>query len=265
MTDERPKSSEEMLREANSRLRGPHPDPLPQPDPVPQPPPSVQPPPPPVEVSSHVEEAAADYELEELEKLEREELRYQSPASGTVAEPYGPPLPSSQPERGSRFARLALRFGLGVVIFAGIGFFSSLNDADRDGTGELVSAGDLDVMTLQVGDCFDDAAEFEEVVFTVAAVPCSEAHDNEVYSIIPVTVPGPAFPGVTELQDFAYEACVGTPFSDYVGIDYLDSALEVFSFTPTEESWDGGDRSVTCVLYKLDLTKLVGTARGSGL
>jgi hypothetical protein len=258
MTDERPKSSEEMLREANSRLRGP------QPDPLPQPPRSVQPPPPPVEVSRKAEEAV-DYELEELEKLEREaELGYQSPDPGTISETYGP-LPSSQPVRGSRFARLALRFGLGVVVFAGIGFFSSLNDADRDDTGELVSAGDLDVMTLQIGDCFDDAAEFEEVVFTVAAIPCSEAHDNEVYSIIPVTVPGPAFPGVTELQDFAYEACVGAPFSDYVGIDYLDSALEVFSFTPTEESWDGGDRSVTCVLYKLDLTKLVGTARGSGL
>jgi hypothetical protein len=259
MTEERPKSSEEMLRAANHRLRAP------QDDPVPEPPSPVRPPPPPPEAPREIEELKEDYKLDELVEIEREsELDDLSPEHGPTTKPYGPD-PSGRPDRGSRFSRLALRFGLGIVVFAGIGFFSSLDDASRDGSGDLVGAGDLDVMALQVGDCFNDPEELEEVVFSVAAVPCSEAHDNEVYAAIPYTLSGFSFPGDTRLQTFGYEACVGQPFSEYVGTDYFDSSLEVFIFTPTEESWNTGDRNVTCILYKLDLTKLTGTARDSGL
>jgi hypothetical protein len=41
--------------------------------------------------------------------------------------------------------------------------------------------------------------------------------------------------------------------------------LEVFTFTPTQDSWDDGDREFVCALYRLDFGKLTGTARGSGL
>ncbi len=253
MTGDRPKSSEEMIREANSRLR------VPQDDPVPDLRQQVRPPPPPPEAPREVEALEGGYELDSEAGLE-----YLSPEHGPTTEPYQPD-PSAPTEGGSRFSRIALRLGLGIVVFAGIGFFSAMNDASRDGSGELVGAGDLEVMALQVGDCFNDPEEIEEVVFSVAAVPCSEAHDNEVYSMIPYTVSGLSFPGDAALQDFAYDACTGQPFRDYVGTDYFDSALEVFIFTPTEESWDTGDRDVTCILYRLDLTKLTGTARDSGL
>ncbi|MGF1618782.1 MAG: septum formation family protein [Acidimicrobiia bacterium] len=204
-------------------------------------------------------------ELEEEYELDGQaELENLSPGYDLVAGPYGPD-PSGQPDRGSRLSRLALRFGLGIVVFAGIAFFSAMNDASRDGSGELVSAGDVDVMAVQIGDCFNDPEDLEEVVFSVAAVPCSEAHDNEVYSMIPVTGFDTAFPGDEALQDFGYDACVGEPFREYVGTDYFGSALEVFIFTPTEESWNTGDREVACILYRLDLTKLTGTARDSGL
>ncbi len=247
-----------MLREANSRLRAP------QDGPPTEPPRPFRPSPPPPEAPREMEQLT-DFELDDLEKLESEpEFGRLSPDPGPITEPSSP-APAGRPSHGSRLVALALRFGLGIAVFAAIGFFSSLNDASRDGSGELVSAGDLDVMALQVGDCFGDPEELDEVVFDVAALPCSEAHDNEVYSLVPVTVFGTAFPGETALQDFSYEACIGDPFSGYVGTDYLDSVLEVFTFTPTEESWDDGDRDVVCILYKLDLTKLIGTARGSGL
>ena len=255
MNDERPKSSEEMIREANSRLMGP------QADPVPEPPQPVRPSPPPP-ARREVEDLEEDYELDELDR--EADLEYLAPDHDPFTEPYGPD-PSSQPDRGSRFSRMALWFGLGIVAVAGFGFFSTLNDASRDGSGELVDAGHLDVMELQVGDCFNDPADLEEVVFSVAAVPCSEAHDNEVYAMIPVTGFGTAFPGDEALQDFGYDACVGEPFREYVGTDYFGSALEVFIFTPTEESWNTGDREIACILYRLDLTKLTATTRDSGL
>lgn len=251
MADARRKSSEELVREANRRLRVPQDDGAP--DPVPP-------------VGASASQPEAPWQSEELRAEDR--VAKEPPASfppdrGLTTDPSSP-APAVRPARGSRLLALGLRFGIGIALFAGIGFFSSLNDADRDGSGELVSAGDLDVMELQVGDCFDDPEELDEVVFDVAAVPCSEAHDNEVYSLVPITDFGAAYPGDTALQDYSYEACVGDPFSRYVGTDYLDSALEVFTFTPTEESWDTGDRDVVCVLFNLNLTRLIGTARNSG-
>jgi hypothetical protein len=161
---------------------------------------------------------------------------------------------------------LVVRFGLVLAVFAGIGLFSSFNDASRDGSGEIVGSGDLDVWTLQVGDCFDDPADLDDVVFDVAALPCSEPHDNEVFSLVPIAGTfGETYPGDAAIQEYSYEACIGEPFDSYVGTDYLDSSLEVFTFTPSDESWDEGDREVVCVLFRLDFEKLTGTARNSGL
>lgn len=252
MTDDQPKSSEELIREAKRRLQAPQDAPVPDPSQ-------------PVGASPPQPDAPRHWEIGGANQAPREAVPANYPPDRVPGtEPSGPAR-SGHPARGSRLTALALRFGLGIAVFAGIGFFSSLNDASRDGSGELVGAGDLEVAALQVGDCFNDPEELEDVVFSVAAVPCSEAHDNEVYSMIPYTLSGFTFPGDTALQDFGYEACAGEPFSDYVGTDYFDSALEVLLFTPTEESWNTGDRDVTCILYKLDLTKLIGTARGSGL
>lgn len=251
MADDQRKSSEDLVREANRRLRAPQDGGAPDPAPP---------------VGASVPQSEAPWQSEELRA--EGQVAKQPPATfppdrGPTTDP-SHPLPAARPSAGSRILALGVRFGIGLALFAGIAFFSSLNDADRDGSGELVSAGDLDVMALQVGDCFDDPEELDEVVFDVAAVPCAEPHDNEVYSLVPITAFGPAYPGDTALQDFSYEACTAEPFSQYVGSDYFDSALEVFTFTPTEESWDDGDREVVCVLFKLDLSKSIGTARGSG-
>jgi hypothetical protein len=150
-------------------------------------------------------------------------------------------------------------------VFVGWYFFTSLNDADRDGSGEIVSGGQLDVMSLQVGDCFNDPEELEQVVFDVAAVPCSDPHDNEVFAVAPLGGAfGDSYPGEEALDEYSYEICSGQLFDNYVGAAYADSSLEVFSFSPTEESWNDGDREFVCSLYRIDFGRITGTARGSG-
>ena len=71
-----------------------------------------------------------------------------------------------------------------------------------------------------------------------------------------------AYPG----DDAALEAgafrCLDE-FAAFVGIDYLDSELDLFPITPTVESWAEGDRVVYCALYALDLSKLAGSMRSS--
>ncbi|HSM45764.1 MAG TPA: hypothetical protein VK969_12175, partial [Acidimicrobiia bacterium] len=76
---------------------------------------------------------------------------------------------------------------------------------------------------------------------------------------------GDAFPGQDALWEHSYEICSGPLFDSYVGTRYLESSLDVFSFTPSSESWDEGDRDFVCALYRVDFGQLTGTARGSGL
>lgn len=166
---------------------------------------------------------------------------------------------------GSFFTSVAARVLVGLLIAGGWWLFTSFDDASRDDGGDIVGGGDLGVMSMQVGDCFDDPDEIDDVVYDVAAVPCSEPHDNEVFAVKSVgTVFGDDFPGREAIEQYSYESCVAS-FQDYVGVDYAQSSLAVFTFTPTDESWGEGDREFVCALYSIDLVKLNGTALGSGL
>ncbi len=116
------------------------------------------------------------------------------------------------------------------------------------------------VFTLEVGTCFDDQESTE--ISSVPEVDCSEPHDNEVFALIDYTATD-VYPGTAEMNQIGSELCI-EQFDEYVGIAYLESALDVFSITPTQSSWDDDDdREIICALYNLDLSKLTGSMEGA--
>lgn len=123
--------------------------------------------------------------------------------------------------------------------------------------------GEQRVGSLAVGDCFDDTVESlaGEDIARVPDVDCAEPHDNEVYHV--VEYPGPSY-SPSAIDDFAVESCYGA-FGRYVGRDYESSSLDFGWLIPTRESWDLGDREVVCITYRVDLGKLRGSVRGSGI
>jgi len=241
-----PKSSDDLIREANQRLRGAGGEPE----------------------TSSPREVSAPVEAPEVDTAPSapQELVYRS-QSRADEDHLDVQVPSVEPRQQSWIAPRLIRWVLTALIFGGIYLFSTLGDASRDGSGAISGAGDLEVMSLQAGDCFNDPEDFDEVVFDVAAIPCSEPHDNEAFAVqsLAAAFPGDAFPGPDVLWEHSYEICSGALFDSYVGTRYLDSALDVFSFTPSAESWDEGDREFVCALYRLDYGQLTETARGSGL
>lgn len=116
------------------------------------------------------------------------------------------------------------------------------------------------VFDLGVGDCFDDESLEAEVLFDVPTVPCSEPHDNEIYFEYSMTETD--YPGREATLDAADQRCLDE-FEGFVGIDYFESDLDLFSIVPTQESWTDGDRTVLCVLYALDMSQLTGSMRGA--
>ncbi len=129
------------------------------------------------------------------------------------------------------------------------------------------SPGTVTLSALQPGHCFDDASLPTEPIMDDAAVDlvnCAEAHDNETYLRYQFpAAAGVPYPGEDAMVAEIDAAC-SNAFAGYVGADYADSVLVYFYFYPLEDMWAGGDRLGLCMLYDMNLDKLVGSAYQSG-
>lgn len=105
---------------------------------------------------------------------------------------------------------------------------------------------------LQVGDCFDDPAEVEDIG-DVQHHPCNEPHTGEVFYIADHPAPDDGA-DLTEAQlaQFAGTQCVAA-FTAYTGLAIESQAELDFSiFYPGPEAWADGERKMTCYLVRLD-------------
>jgi hypothetical protein len=157
-----------------------------------------------------------------------------------------------------QLSRLVLpAIGAGVI---GFGYYSSV---ERDSSGAIVGAGDVDAFEIRLGDCFNDesSGSMNVEITNVNGVPCSEPHDNEVFAL--VNLREDKFPGEEAIERMAFEVCL-EKFETFVGRDYESSSLDIFPIYPTREGWNElNDREVVCALYDLNLKKLAGSMRGS--
>lgn len=146
--------------------------------------------------------------------------------------------------RGMRGMRRAVAAALAVVVLGGC-------------------LGDQRVDSLKVGECFDDTVELRSgaEISRVPTVPCSERHDFEVFHV--TTYPGSSY-SVEAIADFGEVTCMSA-FEAYVGSSYATSALSFDFFMPTRGSWDQGDRGVTCFAFHVQLDRLRGSVRDSGM
>ena len=118
----------------------------------------------------------------------------------------------------------------------------------------------VDVFSIQVGDCLNDESSGTEVS-DVPLVNCTDPHDYEVY--YDFNIPGSgAYPGDDAVSSAAEDGC-STAFETFVGIPYSDSKLDYNYYTPTSTSWtDADDRLVSCVVFDPN-GKVSGTLAGS--
>ena len=157
--------------------------------------------------------------------------------------------------------------GLALVLLVVGGFtYGYLSEAKRDGTGALVSEGQVSAFDIRLGDCFndDDSQESEEAmeVSALHALPCTEPHDNEVFAVFQLDLD--EFPE-DDMGDIAFDGCLEY-FEGFVGRDYETSSLDLFAIYPTRVSWSQrADREVVCAIYDLELEQLQGSMRDSGV
>ena len=170
-----------------------------------------------------------------------------------------PWAPVAQQSQRPAWQQLLLRFGwVGVVIAIAVG--GVLLNAKRDDSGQISGGGNLQVQDLRIGDCFNLKDESSDNVSDVDAKPCGDAHHYELYH--EASLSDGDYPADDQLTSYAEQECVGA-FLTYVGTTYQNSTLEVLYFTPTNDAWDGGDRSVQCAAYDPQNEALTGSLKGA--
>lgn len=140
---------------------------------------------------------------------------------------------------------------------------STQDNSTRDDSGDITEGGDVGVFALEVGDCFDQPPDGN--IAEVAAVPCDQAHDLEVYAKFDMEGGDDApYPGDAAVQT-ASEDCIGSLFEDYVGLDYQSSRYGVFPITPTQQTWESDlhDREIICTANTVDGSQLTGSIQGT--
>ncbi|MGY4858816.1 septum formation family protein [Cryobacterium sp. AP23] len=160
-----------------------------------------------------------------------------------------------------RLVLVAAVLSVGALALSGCSAITDLfpKEAARDAdTQEISEAGEADVFSLAVGDCFND--EEAEEIDSVQAIPCSEAHDYEAYFAFDVSAEE-AYPGDDVISQAAEDGCVAE-FPNFVGTSYEESALDFNYLSPTEGSWENGDREILCIVMGADKTtgSLAGVA-----
>ena len=144
---------------------------------------------------------------------------------------------------------------LGILIFAlaaGIAGYviTEISSAQRDDSGEVVKAGELDAFDFEVGDCLlsldltPDPNSEGDLVNSGGAVPCDSPHEYQIYAktVLPQnTAYSPA------LADTSREYCENQ-FEPYFNSEYLETELEIQTIYPSKESHAAGDREVLCLI-----------------
>jgi hypothetical protein len=120
----------------------------------------------------------------------------------------------------------------------------------------------VDYAKLKPGDCIDTPEGTEVRRLTVRS--CDDPHDAEVFAVVthPAAADAP-FPGTDDLLAYAANACLGQPFTDYIGIPRGQSQLTEFEIVPESEAWFEGRRGLVCAVDKADRTPLTGSVKGS--
>ncbi|BBY73877.1 hypothetical protein MPRF_07760 [Mycolicibacterium parafortuitum] len=106
----------------------------------------------------------------------------------------------------------------------------------------VVNSDRVTATDVEVGDCLAEIPDGERVL-TVKTISCDEPHAGEVFAVL--TMPGGDFPG-QEVVEAYHERC-SPELVSYSPQSMFDDSVQLYVLYPTRETWDNGDRAVTCI------------------
>jgi hypothetical protein len=132
-----------------------------------------------------------------------------------------------------------------LVVFVAAGVLSNGTATRQDTTGRITHRGNLGVFALAAGDCFDNPTS-QSNIESVTAIPCTQAHDSQVFAKFTVAGSDSAYPGQAALNKTADRGCnarTGT-----IDRAKATSAMTIRVLFPERDAWAGGERTVSCLI-----------------
>lgn len=109
--------------------------------------------------------------------------------------------------------------------------------------------------SLQTGDCLKTIPSGDWVL-SIDAVTCDQPHTGEVFATI--VIPDGDYPGDSVIA--SYQDQCGPAMAEWFPEAMTDDSIGLYLLYPTEETWQAGDRSVTCIATTDDAR--TGSLRG---
>jgi Septum formation len=156
---------------------------------------------------------------------------YHQPPPGQSG-PYPPPGSYGPPPKKTRWGLIIglVAGAIALLAVAGIVFVV------------IVGEGTVTATDVKVGDCLAEIPNSGRVL-TVQTVECDQSHAGEVYAVL--TMPGGDFPGVAAIEE--YQNKCEPELAAYSPDAMTDDSIQMYVLYPTAETWEQGDRAVTCV------------------
>ena len=106
----------------------------------------------------------------------------------------------------------------------------------------ILGKGTVTATDVKEGDCLAEIPDSGRVL-TVQTVDCNQSHAGEVYAVL--TMPEGDFPGEAAIE--RYQNKCEPELADYAPGAMTDDSIQMYVLYPTAETWEQGDRAVTCV------------------
>jgi Septum formation len=151
--------------------------------------------------------------------------------------------------RGPRKARRGLAIGclgLVAVIVVIIVVVSLTGHATRQSsTGKITHRGSLDVFALTTGDCFDNPTDTSDIE-NVTAIPCTQAHDSQVFAKFDLSGADSSYPAQATLNKLADDGCNSRTGS--IDKAKVTNDMTIRVLFPEQDAWNDGQRTVSCLI-----------------
>lgn len=102
--------------------------------------------------------------------------------------------------------------------------------------------GGVDIADVEVGQCVAEVPDSSRVT-ALPIVDCAEQHRGEVFAVLPI--PDDGYPPAPVLEE--HQRQCRPALDDYAAPAAPDRPVEVFVLAPSEQSWQRGHRTVTCI------------------
>jgi hypothetical protein len=130
-------------------------------------------------------------------------------------------------------------------VFVAAGLLSNSTATRQSATGKITHRGDLGVFALATGDCFDNPTNTQDIE-SVTALPCTQAHDSQVFAKFNLSGDDNAYPAPDALNKMADTGCNSRTGSIDKPKTTADMTIRVLF--PEQDAWADGQRTVSCLI-----------------